>query len=154
MSEVEGARRSDGSDEEGAATPYGVLIVDDEPAILESLELTLSSEYAVFTCETGEEALEVLVELRVRGNLLFLLWWRCEQAMRRFGPITRTVVVISLLIGYAIGNDMLVARGLMEWKYGLSAVVFPLGIYLAVSYFALDWMIEREKRKIALETSF
>ena len=35
MSEIEGARR------EGAAHPYGILIVDDEVAILESLELTL-----------------------------------------------------------------------------------------------------------------
>ncbi len=109
---------------------------------------------ALMKSPEDQEAIEVLVELKARRNLLFLLWWRCEQAMRRFGPISRTVVVISLLIGYAIGSDMLVARGLLEWKYGLSAVVFPLGIYLVVSYFALDWMIEREKREIALETSF
>lgn len=54
MTEIEGARR------EGGARPYGILIVDDEPGILESLELTLGSEYRVFTAETGERGLEIL----------------------------------------------------------------------------------------------
>ena len=53
MSEDPGARRED-------EAPYGVLLVDDEPAILESLELTLSSDYSVFTAGSGEEALEIL----------------------------------------------------------------------------------------------
>jgi two-component system response regulator HupR/HoxA len=44
----------------GEEIPYGILIVDDEPAILESLELTLASDYRVFTTSTGEEALEIL----------------------------------------------------------------------------------------------
>jgi len=38
FSAIEGARRSPGGH------PYGILIVDDEPAILESLELTLGSD--------------------------------------------------------------------------------------------------------------
>ena len=51
---IEGARQSpDGR-------PYGILIVDDEPAILESLELTLGSDYRVFTATRGEEGLEIL----------------------------------------------------------------------------------------------
>ncbi|MCZ6785470.1 MAG: response regulator, partial [Proteobacteria bacterium] len=54
MSEIEAAR-SDAN-----ARPYGILIVDDEAAILESLELTLSSEYRVFSAESGEEGLEIL----------------------------------------------------------------------------------------------
>ncbi|MCZ6464341.1 MAG: sigma-54 dependent transcriptional regulator [Proteobacteria bacterium] len=54
MSEIE-ATRSDAN-----ARPYGILIVDDEAAILESLELTLSSEYRVFSAESGEEGLEIL----------------------------------------------------------------------------------------------
>jgi two-component system response regulator HupR/HoxA len=51
---IEGARRPPGGH------PYGILIVDDEPAILESLELTLGSDYRVFTATRGEEGLEIL----------------------------------------------------------------------------------------------
>ena len=39
---------------------YGILLVDDEEAILESLELTLSPPYRVFTATTGEKGLEIL----------------------------------------------------------------------------------------------
>jgi two-component system response regulator HupR/HoxA len=48
---IEGARRE---------RPYGILLVDDEEAILESLELTLGDDYRVFTSTTGEQALEIL----------------------------------------------------------------------------------------------
>jgi two-component system response regulator HupR/HoxA len=51
---IEGARR------DGDLHPYGILIVDDESAILESLEFTLGSEYRVFTAQTGGEGLEIL----------------------------------------------------------------------------------------------
>ena len=54
MSEIEGARRA------GDARPYSILIVDDEPAILESLELTLAGEYRVLTAQTGEDGLALL----------------------------------------------------------------------------------------------
>jgi len=49
---IEGAR--------SGAEPHGILVVDDEPAILESLELTLGTDYRVFTAATGEEGLSVL----------------------------------------------------------------------------------------------
>jgi len=51
---IEGARPEAGS------RSYGILIVDDEPAILESLELTLGSDYRVHTATSGEEGLEIL----------------------------------------------------------------------------------------------
>jgi two-component system response regulator HupR/HoxA len=54
MSQIEGARP------EGAVRSYGILIVDDEEAILESLELTLQDEYRVFTASSGEDGLEIL----------------------------------------------------------------------------------------------
>lgn len=55
MAKIEGARPS------GDETPaYGILIVDDEDAILESLELTLGLEYRVFTATSGEEGLRIL----------------------------------------------------------------------------------------------
>ncbi len=54
MSEVEAARR------EGDQKPYGILVIDDEQAILESLEMTLSPEYRVFTASSGEEGLAIL----------------------------------------------------------------------------------------------
>ncbi len=55
MSEIEGARP--GGNETSA---YGILIVDDEEAILESLELTLGLEYRVFTATSGEAGLDIL----------------------------------------------------------------------------------------------
>jgi two-component system response regulator HupR/HoxA len=51
---IEGARRRSGSH------PYGILIVDDEEAILESLELTMSEDYRVFTATNGHEGLQIL----------------------------------------------------------------------------------------------
>ena len=55
MAKIEGARPS------GDETPgYGILIVDDEDAILESLELTLGLEYRVFTATSGEDGLRIL----------------------------------------------------------------------------------------------
>jgi two-component system response regulator HupR/HoxA len=49
---IEGAR--------SGAQPYGILIVDDEPAILESLELTLGGDYRVYTATSGDAGLEIL----------------------------------------------------------------------------------------------
>ncbi|MFP6605419.1 MAG: sigma-54 dependent transcriptional regulator [Myxococcota bacterium] len=54
MSEIETARRA------GELPRYGILLVDDEEAILDSLEMTLTPEYDVFTASTGEEGLEIL----------------------------------------------------------------------------------------------
>jgi two-component system response regulator HupR/HoxA len=51
---IQGARRVSG------AVPYQILIVDDEPAILESLELTLGADYRVYTAGTGEQGLAIL----------------------------------------------------------------------------------------------
>jgi len=55
MAGIEGARPS------GEQTKaFGILIVDDEEAILESLELTLGLEYRVFTATSAEEGLAIL----------------------------------------------------------------------------------------------
>lgn len=55
MAGIEGARpRGD------EAPAYGILIVDDEEAILESLELTLGSEYRIFTASSALDGLEIL----------------------------------------------------------------------------------------------
>ena len=51
---IEGARR------DASARPYGILIVDDEEAILESLELTLGSDYRVYKAPSGDKGLEIL----------------------------------------------------------------------------------------------
>jgi two-component system response regulator HupR/HoxA len=51
---IEGARRQRGGH------PYGILVVDDEEGILESLELTLGPDYRVFTATSGEAGLEIL----------------------------------------------------------------------------------------------
>ncbi len=51
--EIEGARREPGA-------PYGILLVDDEPGILESLQLTLGADYRIYTAKCGEDGLEIL----------------------------------------------------------------------------------------------
>jgi two-component system response regulator HupR/HoxA len=54
MDEIRGARPT------GESRRYGILVVDDEDAILESLEFTLGPEYDVFTARSAEEGLEIL----------------------------------------------------------------------------------------------
>jgi len=54
MAGIKGARPTD------ETRRYGILAVDDEDAILESLEFTLGSEYRVFTATSAEQALEIL----------------------------------------------------------------------------------------------
>jgi len=51
-----GSARSD----TGEVPPFGILLVDDEEGILESLALTLSPPCRVFTATTGEEGLAIL----------------------------------------------------------------------------------------------
>ena len=43
-----------------AARRYGILVVDDEEAIVESLALTLEDDYRVYTALSGKEGLEIL----------------------------------------------------------------------------------------------
>ena len=43
-----------------AGTRYSILIVDDEEGIRESLELTLSEQYQVFTAANAQEGLAIL----------------------------------------------------------------------------------------------
>src|SRR5512139_3315825 len=47
------------------AAPHAILVVDDETAIRESLELTLGDDYRVFTAATGEEGLGILERERI-----------------------------------------------------------------------------------------
>jgi two-component system response regulator HupR/HoxA len=56
----EGARGIEGARPDEGTRPYGILIVDDEEAILESLEMTLSGDYRVFTATDGRTGLEIL----------------------------------------------------------------------------------------------
>ena len=52
-SSIEGARRE-------AEHRYGILVVDDEEAIVESIEMTLEDDYRVFTALSGSEGLALL----------------------------------------------------------------------------------------------
>jgi len=45
---------------EAGARPYAILVVDDEVAVIESLELTLRDDYTVYSATSGEEGLAVL----------------------------------------------------------------------------------------------
>lgn len=99
-------------------------------------------------------ALELLALIRARRNRLFALWWRGEQALKRLGPAFRVIAVLSLVMIYASLDWLFEGHGLLSWKYGLAAVFFPLGIYFAFGHMALSMMIEWEKRKIRLSSSF
>ncbi len=99
-------------------------------------------------------ALELLALIRARRNPLFALWWRGEQALKRLGPAFRVIAVLSLLMLYGSLDWLFVGLGLLSWKYGLAAVFFPFVIYFAFGHMALSMMIEWEKRKIRLSSSF
>ncbi|HEX2485812.1 MAG TPA: sigma-54 dependent transcriptional regulator, partial [Myxococcota bacterium] len=43
-----------------AARRYGILVVDDEEAIVESIAMTLEDDYRVFTALSGKQGLEIL----------------------------------------------------------------------------------------------
>ena len=60
MSDETSGEAIKGAQPDPGGRPYGVLIVDDEAAILESLELTLGADYRVYTARSGEAGLEVL----------------------------------------------------------------------------------------------
>ncbi len=65
-----GGRGIEGARSRSGAHPFSILIVDDEPAILESLGFTLGEDYQVFTATSGEEGLEILE--RERGIALII----------------------------------------------------------------------------------
>ena len=54
MNEIESAKPG------GDIRRYGILVVDDEDAILESLAYTLGVDYEIFTATSGEKGLEIL----------------------------------------------------------------------------------------------
>jgi two-component system response regulator HupR/HoxA len=49
-----------GARPESARQRYGVLVVDDEEAIVESIAMTLEDDYRVFTALSGKEGLDIL----------------------------------------------------------------------------------------------
>jgi two-component system response regulator HupR/HoxA len=49
-----------GARPDAARQRYGVLVVDDEEAIVESIALTLEDDYRVFTALSGKQGLEIL----------------------------------------------------------------------------------------------
>ncbi|HVH06569.1 MAG TPA: sigma-54 dependent transcriptional regulator [Myxococcota bacterium] len=49
-----------GARPESARQRYGVLVVDDEEAIVESIAMTLEDDYRVFTALSGKQGLEIL----------------------------------------------------------------------------------------------
>ena len=54
----------------GDASPHTILLVDDEPAILESLEFTLGGDYRVLAATTAEGGLEILEREGERVSLI------------------------------------------------------------------------------------
>jgi two-component system response regulator HupR/HoxA len=93
---IEGARR------ESDSRPYAILLLDDEEAILESLELTLGADYRVFSATSGEKALEILD----REEIALVI---ADQVMPRMSGVEflervierRPQTIRMLLTGYA-----------------------------------------------------
>jgi two-component system response regulator HupR/HoxA len=95
-SEIKGARPDAGS------RSYGILIVDDEPAILESLEMTLGSDYRVYTAESGEEGLAILE----RENIALIISDQVLPSMSGVEFLEKAIeldphAIRMLLTGYA-----------------------------------------------------
>jgi two-component system response regulator HupR/HoxA len=93
---IEGARR------QSAVHPYGILVVDDEPAILESLELTLAPDYRVLTAESGPQGLEILE----REEIALIIADQVLPAMLGVEFLARSIeiqprAIRMLLTGYA-----------------------------------------------------
>lgn len=93
---IQAARR------ESAAVPYGILIVDDERAILESLEMTLGGDYRVFTAEGGPQGLEILE----REEIALIITDQVLPAMLGVEFLERSIeieprAIRILLTGYA-----------------------------------------------------
>ena len=105
---IEGARRA-------AGRPYGILVVDDELAILESLELTLGSDYRVFTATSGEEGLAILEREEVALVIADQVMPRMTGVEFLEKAIERTPRAIRILLtGYAdIGS---LARAINEGR--------------------------------------
>ena len=84
------------------AHPFGILLVDDEEAILESLEFTLGEDYRVFKAHSGPEGLEVLA----REDIALVI---ADQVMPEMSGVeflekvneTRPNTIRMLLTGYA-----------------------------------------------------
>jgi two-component system response regulator HupR/HoxA len=95
-SAIKGARPDAGS------RSYGILIVDDEPAILESLEMTLGSDYRVYTAESGEEGLAILE----RENIALIISDQVLPSMSGVEFLEKAIeldphAIRMLLTGYA-----------------------------------------------------
>jgi two-component system response regulator HupR/HoxA len=87
---------------DAGARSYGILIVDDEPAILESLELTLGSDYRVHTAESGEAGLAILE----RENIALIISDQVLPSMSGVEFLEKAIetdphAIRMLLTGYA-----------------------------------------------------
>jgi two-component system response regulator HupR/HoxA len=57
---IQGARRDQGDSAVGVDHRYGILVVDDEAGVVESVAMTLEDHYVVHTALSGEEGLAIL----------------------------------------------------------------------------------------------
>ncbi len=93
---IKGARR------ESTAAAYGILIVDDEQAILESLQMTFGADYRVHTAQSGAHGLEILE----REDIALIIADQVLPAMLGVEFLERSIeieprAIRILLTGYA-----------------------------------------------------
>ena len=146
LDSIEGARP------EGDAQRYGILVVDDERAILESIELTLDTEYRVFTAESGVEGLAILdtedIALVIADQVMpamsgveFL-----EEVLERAPSIVR-----MMLTGYADLSSLI--RGINEghiYRY-ITKPWEPEELRMDVKRALEAFELERQNEKLAEE---
>jgi two-component system response regulator HupR/HoxA len=108
-----------GARQEPGAHPYAILVVDDEPAILESLELTLGDDYRVLTARNGREGLAILE----REEVALIIADQVMPEMSGAAFLERAVAmqpraVRMMLTGYADVNAIIhaVNEGRI-WRY-------------------------------------
>jgi two-component system response regulator HupR/HoxA len=97
-----------GARQEPGAHPYTILVVDDEPAILESIELTLGDDYRVLTALTPRAALDVLE----REEIALIIADQVMPQMSGAALLERAVAiqpraVRMMLTGYADVNAII-----------------------------------------------
>ena len=99
-------------------TPIRLLIVDDEPAVLQQVEMLFTRRgFTIRTCRTGEEALDLvlsypfdaaLVDVRMPG----IDGVEVMHEMQR----TRPNVPVILMSGYTdVNSQELIAEGAAAW---------------------------------------
>ena len=99
-------------------------------------------------------ALELLVQLKAKGNLVMSVWWRWNAWLSRMNGWTRGALVIGLLFGAQI--FFRIARTVMPPPLLLGFLALWLGLMVLtwVGPYIYQRMLKREMAKVQLKPDF